>query len=101
MFYSAMAKRAAKQISLFTTGSHLRDKSLNVGFGSRGELGGMGQRLSHTKQVSTEKNAGVLIQMGQMKGINNTSHWAQEFSELMTAVRNDQYASVCITAGVR
>ncbi len=33
MFYSAMTVSAAKQISLFTTGSHLRDKSLNVGFG--------------------------------------------------------------------
>lgn len=37
MFYSAMTVSAAKQISLFTTGSHLRDKSLNVRFG-KGEL---------------------------------------------------------------
>lgn len=38
MFYSAMTMSAAKQISLFTTGSHLRDKSLNVGFGGRREV---------------------------------------------------------------
>lgn len=53
MFYSAMTVSAAKQISLFTKGSHLRDKSLNVGFGSGGGGGcvgdGEGQHLCHTK----------------------------------------------------
>lgn len=47
MFYSAMTMSAAKQISLFTTGTHLRDKSLNAGFG--GEEGvEKGQHLCHT-----------------------------------------------------
>lgn len=51
MFYSAMTVSAAKQISLFTKGSHLRDKSLNVGFGGGGGGGGdeEGQHLCHTK----------------------------------------------------
>lgn len=46
MFYSAMTVSAAKQISLFTKGSHLRDKSLNVGFGSGGRWGGAAS-MSH------------------------------------------------------
>lgn len=59
MFYSAMTVSAAKQISLFTTGSHLRDKSLNVGFGEEeGEVerGSIYVTLSGTGHIMQASN---------------------------------------------
>lgn len=46
IFHSSMTVSAAKLLSLFTTGSHLRDKSLNVTF-SKGEV----EQQCHTKVV--------------------------------------------------
>lgn len=59
MFYSAMTVSAAKQISLFTTGSHLRDKSLNVGFG-RGKVvkGSIYVTLSRSRFVCVAGDGG-------------------------------------------
>lgn len=60
MFYSAMTVSAAKQISLFTTGSHLRDKSLNVGLGMGGE-GWVGCSGGGCKSVTKELTAEIKL----------------------------------------